>query len=72
LTSVLPIGALGKAEVLFIGGWLVLNGQSDVGIVVASLTGLQRIDGSLEDAAGANPFVARHCASCRQSPPRAP
>jgi ABC-type bacteriocin/lantibiotic exporter with double-glycine peptidase domain len=35
--------------VLFVGGWLVLNGQSDMGIVVASLTGLQRIEGPWRD-----------------------
>jgi ABC-type bacteriocin/lantibiotic exporter with double-glycine peptidase domain len=39
------ISALGKVGVLFLGGWLVLQGRSDVGIVVASLSGLQRIEG---------------------------
>jgi ABC-type bacteriocin/lantibiotic exporter with double-glycine peptidase domain len=44
------ISALGKVGVLFLGGWLVLDGpQSDVGIVVASLSGLQRIDGPWRD-----------------------
>ena len=31
------------------GGWLVLRGQSDVGTVVASLTGLTRIEGPWRD-----------------------
>lgn len=39
------IGALGKVGILFLGGWLVLEGRSDVGTVVASLTGLARIEG---------------------------
>jgi ABC-type bacteriocin/lantibiotic exporter with double-glycine peptidase domain len=39
------IGALGKVGILFLGGWLVLRGRSDVGTVVASLAGLTRIDG---------------------------
>lgn len=39
------IGALGAVAILFIGGWLVLQGRSDVGTVVASLSGLARIDG---------------------------
>ena len=38
------IGALGKVATLFLGGWLALRGQSDVGTVVASLTGLARIE----------------------------
>jgi ABC-type bacteriocin/lantibiotic exporter with double-glycine peptidase domain len=43
------ISALGKVGVLFLGGWLVLDGRSDVGIVVASLSGLQRIEGPWRD-----------------------
>jgi ABC-type bacteriocin/lantibiotic exporter with double-glycine peptidase domain len=43
------ISALGKVGVLFLGGWLVLEGRSDVGIVVASLSGLQRIEGPWRD-----------------------
>lgn len=39
------ISAAGMAGILFLGGWLVLDGRSDVGTVVASLTGLARIDG---------------------------
>lgn len=39
------ITALGAVAILFIGGWLVLQGRSDVGTVVASLSGLARIDG---------------------------
>jgi ABC-type bacteriocin/lantibiotic exporter with double-glycine peptidase domain len=39
------ISAAGAVGVLFLGGWLVLNGRSDVGTVVASLVGLTRIEG---------------------------
>jgi ABC-type bacteriocin/lantibiotic exporter with double-glycine peptidase domain len=37
------INGLGTAGVLVLGGWLVLSGKSDIGIVVAALTGLARI-----------------------------
>ena len=43
------ISALGKVAILFLGGWLVLEGRSDVGTVVASLTGLTRIEGPWRD-----------------------
>jgi ABC-type bacteriocin/lantibiotic exporter with double-glycine peptidase domain len=43
------ISALGKVGILFLGGWLVLKGRSDVGTVVASLTGLLRIEGPWRD-----------------------
>jgi ABC-type multidrug transport system fused ATPase/permease subunit len=43
------ISALGKVGILFLGGWLVLEGRSDVGTVVASLTGLTRIEGPWRD-----------------------
>ena len=43
------ISALGKLGILFLGGWFVLKGQSDVGTVVASLTGLTRIEGPWRD-----------------------
>ncbi len=43
------ISALGKVGILFLGGWLVLQGRSDVGTVVASLTGLARIEGPWRD-----------------------
>ena len=43
------ISALGKVGILFLGGWLVLDGRSDVGTVVASLTGLARIEGPWRD-----------------------
>lgn len=39
------ITALGAVAILFLGGWLVLQGRTDVGTVVASLSGLARIDG---------------------------
>ncbi len=39
------VSALGVVGVLFLGGLLVLDGRSDVGTVVASLTGLARIEG---------------------------
>ena len=43
------ISAAGKVGILFLGGWLVLDGRSDVGTVVASLTGLARIEGPWRD-----------------------
>ena len=43
------LSALGVVGVLFLGGWLVLHGRSDVGTVVASLTGLSRIEGPWRD-----------------------
>jgi ABC-type bacteriocin/lantibiotic exporter with double-glycine peptidase domain len=43
------ISAVGKVGILFLGGWLVLQGRSDVGTVVASLTGLTRIEGPWRD-----------------------
>ena len=39
------LSMLGTVGILFLGGWLVLQGQSDVGTVVASLVGLTRIEG---------------------------
>lgn len=39
------LSAIGAVGILFIGGWLVIQGRSDVGTVVASLTGLTRIEG---------------------------
>lgn len=38
------ISVAGAVGILFLGGWLVLNGRTDVGTVVASLTGLTRIE----------------------------
>lgn len=38
------ISVTGAVGVLFLGGWLVLNGRTDVGTVVASLTGLTRLE----------------------------
>jgi ABC-type bacteriocin/lantibiotic exporter with double-glycine peptidase domain len=38
------ISVAGAVGVLFLGGWLVLNGRTDVGTVVASLTGLTRLE----------------------------
>jgi ABC-type bacteriocin/lantibiotic exporter with double-glycine peptidase domain len=52
LSSKLALGAisaLGKVGILLLGGWLVLEGQSDVGTVVASLAGLARIEGPWRD-----------------------
>lgn len=43
------ISALGKVGILFLGGWLVLEGRGDVGTVVATLTGLIRIEGPWRD-----------------------
>jgi ABC-type bacteriocin/lantibiotic exporter with double-glycine peptidase domain len=39
------ISAAGIFGILLVGGLLVLDGRSDIGTVVASLTGLKRIDG---------------------------
>jgi ABC-type bacteriocin/lantibiotic exporter with double-glycine peptidase domain len=39
------ISVAGTVGILFLGGWLVLKGRSDVGTVVASVTGLTRIEG---------------------------
>jgi carbonic anhydrase len=49
LTSITGAGAVG---ILFLGGWLVLNGRSDVGTVMASLTGLARIEGPWRELVG--------------------
>jgi ABC-type bacteriocin/lantibiotic exporter with double-glycine peptidase domain len=38
------ISVTGAVGILLLGGWLVLNGRTDVGTVVASLTGLTRIE----------------------------
>jgi ABC-type bacteriocin/lantibiotic exporter with double-glycine peptidase domain len=38
------ISGAGAVSILFVGGWLVLKGHSDVGTVMASHTGLARID----------------------------
>jgi ABC-type bacteriocin/lantibiotic exporter with double-glycine peptidase domain len=43
------IGTLGKVGILFLGGWLVLEGRSDIGTIVASLTALTRIEGPWRD-----------------------
>jgi ABC-type bacteriocin/lantibiotic exporter with double-glycine peptidase domain len=43
------ISALGMVGILFLGGWLVIEGRSDVGTVVASLSGLNRIQGPWRD-----------------------
>jgi ABC-type bacteriocin/lantibiotic exporter with double-glycine peptidase domain len=37
------INGIGTAGVLVLGGWLVLEGRADIGIVVAAVTGLGRI-----------------------------
>jgi ABC-type bacteriocin/lantibiotic exporter with double-glycine peptidase domain len=46
------ISGAGAVGVLFLGGWLVLNGESDVGTVMASLAGLARIDGPWRELVG--------------------
>ena len=43
------LSAFGKLGILFLGGWFVLQGATDVGTVVASLTGLSRIEGPWRD-----------------------
>ena len=52
LSSKFALGALsafGKLGILFLGGWFVLRGATDVGTVVAILTGLSRIEGPWRD-----------------------
>jgi ABC-type multidrug transport system fused ATPase/permease subunit len=47
LSSKLALNAIsvaGAVGILFLGGWLVLHGRSDVGTVMASLTGVTRIE----------------------------
>jgi ABC-type bacteriocin/lantibiotic exporter with double-glycine peptidase domain len=39
------ISAAGIFGILLVGGLLVLDGRSDIGTVVASLTGLKRLEG---------------------------
>jgi ABC-type bacteriocin/lantibiotic exporter with double-glycine peptidase domain len=46
------ISALGIFGILLVGGLLVLDGRSDVGTVVASLTGLKRLDGPWRELIG--------------------
>ncbi|HWK63516.1 MAG TPA: ABC transporter transmembrane domain-containing protein [Rhizobiaceae bacterium] len=46
------ISAVGAVCLLFLGGWLVITGQTDVGTVVASLTGLTRIEGPWRELIG--------------------
>lgn len=46
------ISVAGTVGILFLGGWLVLHGRSDVGTVMASLTGLMRIEGPWRELVG--------------------
>lgn len=46
------ISAIGAVGLLFLGGWLVIKGQTDIGTVVASLTGLTRIEGPWRELIG--------------------
>jgi ABC-type bacteriocin/lantibiotic exporter with double-glycine peptidase domain len=46
------ISGTGAVAILLLGGWLVLNGRSDVGTVMASLTGLTRIDAPWRELVG--------------------
>jgi ABC-type bacteriocin/lantibiotic exporter with double-glycine peptidase domain len=46
------ITGAGAVGILFLGGWLVLSGRSDVGTVMASLTGLARMDGPWRELVG--------------------
>jgi ABC-type bacteriocin/lantibiotic exporter with double-glycine peptidase domain len=55
LSSKLALNAIsvtGTVGILFLGGWLVVRGRSDVGTVMASLTGLMRIDGPWRELVG--------------------
>ncbi len=49
LRSMSAIGAVGF---LFMGGWLVMEGRTDVGTVVASLAGLTKIEGPWRELIG--------------------
>lgn len=39
------LNSIGTVAVLFLGGWLVLQGRTDIGTVVAALAGLTKISG---------------------------
>jgi ABC-type bacteriocin/lantibiotic exporter with double-glycine peptidase domain len=43
--SLKAINSAGTVGILLLGGWLVIQGQTDVGTVVAALTGLTQISG---------------------------
>ena len=67
------ISVAGAVGILFLGGWLVLNGRSDVGTVMASLTGLARIErpGASSWASSAAPArcaCSTRCWSTRSCP----
>jgi ABC-type multidrug transport system fused ATPase/permease subunit len=46
------LSAIGTVGFLLLGGWLVIEGRTDVGTVVASLTGLTRIEGPWRELIG--------------------
>lgn len=46
------LSAIGAVGILFLGGWFVIEGRTDVGTVVASLTGLARIEGPWRELVG--------------------
>lgn len=46
------LSAIGSVGFLILGGWLVTKGRTDVGTVVASLTGLTRIEGPWRELIG--------------------
>lgn len=46
------LSAVGAVGILFLGGWFVIDGRTDVGTVVASLTGLARIEGPWRELVG--------------------
>jgi len=46
------ISVAGTVGILFLGGWLVLRGRSDVGTVMASMTGLTRIEAPWRELVG--------------------
>jgi ABC-type bacteriocin/lantibiotic exporter with double-glycine peptidase domain len=46
------LNGVGLVVVLVYGGWLVSNGQSDVGTVVAATIGLGRIQGPWKELVG--------------------
>jgi ABC-type bacteriocin/lantibiotic exporter with double-glycine peptidase domain len=46
------ISMAGTVGILFLGGWLVLRGSTDVGTVVASLVGLTRVEAPWRELVG--------------------
>jgi ABC-type bacteriocin/lantibiotic exporter with double-glycine peptidase domain len=43
------VSGAGTAAILLVGGWLVLQGRTDAGTIVASISGLARLEGPWRD-----------------------